>query len=209
VTLEWDFQLANGTVPGGTVSQICAAAGVTYVDVYMNGQPVDPDGFWCTEGGATVVEIPEGRYLFTVQGVDASELIRYRHQFEVDSRCGDQFLATRPAAGRVNLDYSLPDGVCADAGTFMHFDVRDEITARRVPIEQILSPVACGPDALVRALPAGSYTLEWMEERSTSNASSPVYGTDCTFRPFVIAGGLVTDVFPTIQDASVACPHYQ
>jgi hypothetical protein len=208
VTLEWDFQLANGAVPAGTISQICAVAGVTWVDVLMNGQPVLADGFWCTEGGATVIDVPQGSYLFTVEGVDAAGLIRYRHEFEVDSHCGDQFLATRPAAGLVNLDYSLPGGLCTIAGTFMHFDIRDEITGERIP-EQTLSPVACGPDALVRALPAGLYTLEWMEERATSDPSSAVYRTDCTFRPFEIRGGLWTDVFPAVQNASLACPHYQ
>jgi hypothetical protein len=207
VSLEWDFRLANGNVPAGTISQICAAAGVAFVDVYLNGQFAG--GFSCLEAGATIVDIPEGRYLFTVEGVDASELIRYRHEFEVDSRCGDQLLAVRPAAGFVDLNYSLPGGVCATSPTFMHYDIRDEITGRLVPTAQSLTPTTC-PQDIVPALPAGTYTLEWMEERSSSNLSfSAVLGRDCTFRGFDVAGGQLTEVPVGIVSAEVACPHFQ
>jgi hypothetical protein len=207
VTLEWDFQRSDGTVPGGTVSQICAAAGVTDVDVYMDGTFVQ--SFFCTEGGATIIDVRSGTYLFTVEGIDASGNIRYRHHFDVDARsCGDLFLAPRLAAGVVNLDYSLPGSVCATTGTFMHYDIRDEITGQLVPNQVSLTPATC-PDDIIRALPAGFYTLEWMEERASASLSSAVYGRDCTFRPFEIGGGQLTTVPVTIVNASVACTHFQ
>jgi hypothetical protein len=211
VTLEWDFQLTDGAVPAGSISQICAAAGVTWVDVYMatGAEPAQlVDRFWCTEGGATVIDVPQGSYLFTVEGVDAAGLIRYRHEFQVASGCGDQFLATRPAAGVVDLNYSLPGGLCAIGGTFIHFEIRDEITGTLVPTEASLSPATC-PSDIFRALPAGFYTLEWMEERATSSEASAVLRRDCTLRQFEIAGGLLTEVFPALQTSGVACPHYQ
>ena len=206
VSLQWDFQRPDGSVPTGTVNAVCVAAGVAFVDVFMDGQPVDR--FSCSEGGATIVDVRSGQYLMTVEGVDAGDVIRYREEFNLDARsCGDPLIATRPAAGFVDLNYSLPGGVCGASPSYLWFALRDAVTGHLHPesVDAANNPhrYTCPGDVIV-SLPAGAYTLEWMEERDTSNG---VLGVDCTDRPFDVFGGTTTAQTPAIADSTTACIH--
>jgi len=206
VSLQWDFQLADGTVPTGTVNAVCMAAGVAYVDVFMDGQPVD--SFFCTDGGATIVDVASGLYFMTVEGVDAGGVIRYREEFDLDARsCADPLIATRPAAGSVDLNYSLPGNVCGATPSYLWFALRDAATGHLHPesVDAANDPhrYTC-PGNVIVPLPAGRYTLEWMEERDASNV---VLGVDCTDRVFDVLGGAQRLETPAIADSATACVH--
>lgn len=163
VTLEWDshFTTADGAVVGCSSS----SADVRTIDVWVNDQFAAQ--FDCFAARGTVA-VPSGSSLVTVEGVDVSGRIIYRDDFSVDGGgCGNQLVATRPAEGRVNLDYSVSsEPPCANGPCFVWFSVFDNIAGE---VAATINQNTAGfeyPNDVVFRLPAGSYTVDWMEIRS-------------------------------------------
>src|SRR5512138_1542197 len=118
VTLEWDFQQANGTVTG------CGAAGVDEVDVYLDGNYVST--YACTSGGATI-PVTTGGHHVTVEGIDLQAgRIAYRDARSFQAAgCGTQLVSVRPAEGTANLNYG--DIGCTASPCYLWFSVHDDV----------------------------------------------------------------------------------
>lgn len=194
VTIEWfDFLAADG------VPVSCGGAGVDFIDIFVDGQAVD-QRFFCSDGGATIVGVPRGQHVFTVEGVQATGFadlgqIVNRDEFTIDARCGDRFVSVQPAAGVANLNYSA-EGGCSTPPCYLWFSVFD-VTANRVTAaitkdsfvsEQRLFEY---PGDVAIELPAGPHTLQWMELVSEP-AGFDVEASRCTPTPFDVVPGVVT-----------------
>jgi hypothetical protein len=203
VTLQWDFERANGDVA------LCAGAGVAYVDVFMNDALVDR--FFCVDGGVTVTDVRSGHHRFTVEGLDAGEAIRYREEFVVDARrCEDPFIATRPSQGTVVVDYSFsPDNACFGGPTFMSLQVRDDLALSTAFFEPPTTGDACTVTGAAPAyvLPTGTFTLQWIHEmEALVGGGFQVRARDCSDRSFTVPPVGSTTVSPVLVDDVAACP---
>jgi hypothetical protein len=186
VTLEWDFQDADGAI-----RQSCAGAGVSLVDVFVN------DGFSgtvsCAAGAATVWLAP-GTNLVRVEGIDPDGFIAYRDERYVEApACGSQvFVPVRPAEGRIDLDYAVDSTPpCASGGTcFVWFAVFDEVAGEYAAVVNAGSvPTAFPyPSDVVFRLPAGTYTVAWMQIVSGGFWELQ----SCSPATFTVRGGLAS-----------------
>lgn len=189
VTLEWDFQTANGTVVGCNGATVDAGVNVPVVDVFVNDQFAGR--FDCFAGRGTIA-LPEGSSLVTVEGVDAENFPAYREEFSVDGRaCGNQLVVTRPAEGRINLDYGISPASsappCAGGPCFVWFSVWDDI------VGQVAATINAGtqptrfpyPNDLVFRLPVGPYTVQFVDVVSGGFAER----LSCTTPTFTVSPG--------------------
>lgn len=209
ITVEWpQFRLADGSVTAR-----CDVAGVTHVDLYLNGQPVQTR-FNCVDGGAVITGVASGSYLLTVEGVDASGRILLRDEVQVGTdRCGGSLVQVRPSEGYLELAYSfVGDGTCITPGpSYLWFSVFDAIAGAPSVLIDAASPLgdqllyACGDQrGIVFAMPAGAYDLDWMEERQYPGFL--VTGRNCNRTSFDVVAGQRTVVATTLEDAVAACP---
>lgn len=209
LTVEWpQLQLADGSITAR-----CDVAGVTHVDVYLNGEAVQTR-FTCADKGAVITNVASGSYLLTVEAVDATGRIVLRDEVQVATdRCGDRLVQVQPSEGFVELAYSfVNDGTCITPGpSYLWFSVFDAVVgAPSVRIDES-SPLgdqllyACGDQrGIVFALPSGPYDLDWIEERQYPGFL--VTGTNCNRASFSIAAGQRTVLATTLADAQTACP---
>lgn len=209
LTVEWpQFRLADGSSTAR-----CDVAGVTYIDVYLNGQPV-PTSFNCVDGGAVITQVESGSYLLTVEGVDANGRILLRDEVQVATdRCGDRLIQVFPSEGYLELSYSFANGgTCITPGpSYLWFSVFD--AAAGAPTVQIDegSPLgdqllyACGDQrGIVFALPSGAYDLDWIEERQYPGFL--VTGANCSRASFSVDPGQRTVLATTLADTTATCP---
>lgn len=209
-TVEWpDFQLADGSL-----TPSCAVAGVTAIDIYLNGAAVDTR-FSCLDGGAVITGVQSGSYLLTVEGVDASGRILLRDELQIGAdRCADRLAQVRPSEGFVELNYSFPsNGTCISPGpSYLWFSIFDQVAnATTVQIDEA-SPFGdqtlyqCGDQrGIVFALPTGTYDLDWIEERQ-----SPLFnvtGANCARATFAVNPGQQSVVPSVLADTTAACVH--
>jgi hypothetical protein len=179
VTLQWDFRTADGAVVGCSTVD----ADIRFVDVFVDDLPAA--SFDCGAGSGSI-RLARGSSLFTVEGVDVTGRIIYRDEFVVDAgRCGNQLVATRPAEGRVNLDYGTTLQT-VPANTFVWFSVFDNIAGQvATELAEDVPLFNDYPRDLVFRLPAGSYTVDFMELRS---GGAPVRRA-CTAPTFTVTAG--------------------
>jgi hypothetical protein len=159
VTIDWAFQNADGAVTAS-----CAGAGVQLVDVWVNGGVVTFDCF----GPPGTVLLAPGANVITVEGIDAQNRIAYREDFSFDaSSCGDHgTIATTPAEGRINLDYTVSTSPpCLNGACFVWFSVWDDIAGQvAATVNASVQPTSFPyPDDLVFRLPVGSYTVQFID----------------------------------------------
>jgi hypothetical protein len=163
-TVDWSFRNADGGVTSS-----CNAAGVTWVDVWANGALV---GEFDCFGPAGTVALARGANLVTVEGLDApfdaGGAVLYRDEFTVDAAaCGHQgTFAAVPAEGRVNLDYATTSAPpCAGGPCYVWFAVHDDIANETAWVANAqFAPTSYPyPNDIVARLPAGSYTVHWMQ----------------------------------------------
>jgi hypothetical protein len=186
VTLQWDFRTADGVVVGCDFGD----AHIRFVDVFVDDVPAV--SFDCLAGAGTFV-FPRGSRLFTVEGVDvsgvdASERIIYRDEFTVDgNRCGNQVIATRPAEGRVNVDYSTTFQPPPNFVGFIWFSVFDNIAGQvAATIDANVFPETYPyPGDVTFRLPVGAYTVDFMELRS----AGALVRRACTSPTFTVVPG--------------------
>ncbi len=206
ITVRWpSFQLASGGV-----TPSCATAGVSYVDVYMNDQPVKQEGFACGAGGVTITNVPAGSARITVEGVAADgTTILLRDELTVSpAACGDVLVDAQPAEGTLQLAYSFTPNVCTDGGSYIWFSVYDQIA-------RVVSAVAdetanttsylCG-DPIRFVVPAGAYTLQRIEEAVPSGGSYLASARNCNPTTFSVDRAAESIVTVALADASAFCP---
>lgn len=189
VRIQWDdFEAANGTF------QSCGEAGVTSVDVWVDGRlrATAPCGSHFAD-----LTVSGGYHFWTVEGVDdATGRIVNRHAFELDDSCGLAAIVTRPAQGSVDLRYAFFSGgtpitpqVCTP-GSFLWLSIFDWIAGDLA----VLSDADFFPEAFtcggpfILNLPAGDYTLDWMEESGPA-PSYTLEAADCRDRDFLVFPG--------------------
>jgi hypothetical protein len=218
VTADQTCDFRNVTVtwsgfdgPDAFINQSCAAAGVGYVDLFLSGQVVGR--FNCGDYGATITGVQTGSYTLTAEGISPNgSTILFRDDVSLSaSGCGDFAVPVRPAAGTVDLQYLFYQGgvplasqVCAP-GSFLWLSIFD-LAANQVAVLSDAGATAnlyaCG-GAFALALPAGSYTLDWMEERGPTGL---LESADCTHRNFNVAANASTPVPVNLAlDAPGAC----
>lgn len=194
--------------PDAVAGRGCAAAGVSYVDVYVDDQPVPGPlaggHFPCGDLGVTVTGVPRGARRLTVEGVgpDGSTILYRDDRTFTAGGCGVFSVGTAPAAGYVSLEYlfsndttPLPPDQQVCAGSFLWLSIYDR-TARQPAVltDRSSNPTAysCGgPFAL--ALPSGPYVFQWMEERGPATAYA-LESSDCADREFTIDPARTTAV---------------
>ncbi len=208
ITVQWS------TFTAGDGAQLtCQQAGVAFVDIYTNGNPV---ARWnCTDLGATITQVAAGSYTLTVEGLESTGRIAFRDEFAVTTAatCGDTLVAAHPAEGWVDLAYSFATGpTCFANPSYIWFAVYDDVLAGvTAQVDQTTAPrtYACGdPAGLVFPLPAGPHRLQWIEERiEPSPGTFAVTGANCTLLPFTVTGGITNTVPVVLADTTVACTH--
>lgn len=206
ITVEWvGFTTGDGNRLG------CAAAGVSFVDIYMDGAFVET---WsCADGGALITDVQAGVYTLTVEGVESNGRIAFREELDVNANsCGDRLVRVSPAEGYVDLQYAFtPDNVCAADPSYLWFSIYDEVagfvTAAVDSSSSSLDKVryTC-PDLLLLPLPAGPHTLDWMQEMVPTGPSTfAVTGARCTATGFNVVGGDTVGV-PVVMDGNATVP---
>ncbi len=203
VTIDW----TAGFLGFDNVARGCAAANVASVDVFVNGS-YDAT-FACSALSASASGLPSGTNTFTIEGIEnGTGRIAFRAEAS-ESGCGDFRLALQPGEGTLAVDYSFsPTNACSlPAPTYMWLGVYDDLALQTAFVVNggTLTCDTVGAAPSYR-LPAGAFTFDGIEEmRYLGGTSYGTLATDCTPRPFVIAGGAVTTVSPVLLDSVFAC----
>ncbi|BDG04319.1 hypothetical protein [Anaeromyxobacter oryzae] len=204
VSVGWpSFLLANGVE---TTS--CSAAGVRFVDVFMDDAPVGE--FDCTQGGVSVLDVPSGSHRFTVEGLDPAKTILLRDEPTVSgSGCGEQFVNSRPAEGTVTLDYTFtPTNVCTAGGSYIWFSMFDQIanTVAAVADETAnTTAYVCGTP-ISFPMPVGPFTLQRVEEVVPSAGAYVPTATNCTATSFSVNAATESVLAVALVDGNTFCP---
>lgn len=196
LTLQWDFQLFDGSPPVG-----CATAGVEWVDAYVNGVFYDS---WSCASGAGTVPVASGGHDVIVEGIDFAGRIAYRDRVSASATCGNRFVPVRPAEGTANLNYGVAAG-CTSSPCFLWFSVWDDVANTAAAAVYSGSPASVKddypyPDDVVIRLAVGSYTLDWMELMSASYVPE---AATCVATTFDVASASETTVPATLTAACV------
>jgi hypothetical protein len=208
VSIGWpSFLLANGAV-----EQSCTAAGVTSVEVLMDG--VSVKRVPCSDGGMSVVDVPGGSQQFTVEGLDSNGVVVLRDQLTVNgSVCGEQIVDSQPAEGLFTLDYHFtPNDVCTAGGSYIWFSVYDQFAKAVVAVADETAHATayvCGDTTNIPSfvLPAGDYTLQRVEEVVPTTARTYLAtATNCAATPFSMIRGNELVLFVSLADSSTFCP---
>ena len=209
--------------PGALSAQSCGAAGVSFVDIFVNNQkvigPVGNGHFACGDLAEIIGGITDGATQVTTEGlaVDGSTILYRDVQSFTASGCNDFLVTTAPAAGDVNFAYQfyagttlLPPAGQVCAGPYLWLSVFD----RSVGAVTVLADAASNPQAyacggtFTISLPLGDYDLRWMEEHGASPGYA-LLSEDCTDRPFTVASEATTQVpvaLDTLATAALCAP---
>jgi hypothetical protein len=217
VTVYWSGFDGPGAA---AIDRSCAGAGVTYVDLFLDGRQVWGDvgdgHFRCDAYGVTILDVPAGSRL-TTEGLAADgRTILYRDDRALSTSCGSFSVTVAPAAGFADLAYvfssgGVPLGSQQCSGPYLWLSVFDHVTgAQAVLADADFQPTAYAcvgqGTPLSFALPVGSYTLQWMEERGPASGYT-LESADCTDRPIPVAARAATTVPVSLDvNATAACP---
>jgi hypothetical protein len=205
ITVRWpSFLLANG---GVTTS--CATAGVAFVDVFLGGASVQR--LSCGAGGLTITAPPAGSSVLTVEGVASDgTTILLRDELNVaPSACGDVVVDAQPAEGTLELAYTFtPVNVCTAGGSYMWFSVYDRILGNVAAVadETANTRLYVCSDLIRFPLPAGSYTLQRMEEVVSSGGAYVASAVNCNQTNFDVGRATDSVVNVALVDSSTLCP---
>jgi hypothetical protein len=207
ITVRWpSFLLADGGV-----TPSCATAGVSFVDVFMNDQPVQQGGFACSAGGMTITDVQPGSYRITVEGVasDGASIL-LRDELDVSpAACGDIVVDAQPAEGSFRIAYSFtPTNVCTSGGSFIWFSVYDQIARAVTAVADETANATsyvCG-DTIAFAMPAGAYTLQRVEEAVPSAGTFLASAKNCNPTTFSVDRAAQSVVNVALADSTSFCP---
>jgi hypothetical protein len=186
LTIDWSLRGPGG----GSIG--CAAAGVDFVDIYVNGVR-QVDAARCTDGTARIFGVPEGSREVTVEGViidnstvPATTIVIDRDQFPINVSCGDSRYLATPGEATLELAYSFSDtSVCDSRPSFIWYQVTDLISGD--PISSITSQSSTADRQLFAcstfptfAIPWGRYRVDWIGEVVSPLSSPSVPYQQCT-----------------------------
>lgn len=206
ITVRWpSFLLASGGV-----TPSCGTAGVTYVDVYLDDQPVQR-GIPCNTGGLTITNPAAGSSRVTVEGMaaDGTTILLRDEPVVAAAACGDVIVDAQPAEGTLQLAYTFtPVNVCTSGGSYIWFSVYDQIAGVVTAVaDETANTTAyvCG-DTIAFAMPVGAYTLRRIEEVVPSGGTYLASATNCSPTSFSVAGGTQSVVDVALADSTTLCP---
>jgi hypothetical protein len=221
-SIDWSYQGGAGGFRDSTnaIRQTCSAAGVTVVEVWVNGGLAG--GFDCFAAPPATIPLLSGANDVTVEGLNAPSasggVILFRDQLAIDATsCGFQgTYVAQPAEGLVNVSYAFtPNNLCYSPSSYVWIRVWDNIAgvwaadSSSAPTSNDACVVPSGPtNPLSFSLAAGDYTLVATEEMIWNGASWIEVGKDCTHYDVPVAGGAPTTTSPLLVDdpANVRCP---
>lgn len=207
ITVRWpSFLLADGAV-----TPSCGVAGVNYVDVFMNDQPVQQGGFTCAAGGVTITGVqPRSSSLITVEGVasDGTTILLRDERSVTAASCGDTLVDFQPAEGLFQLAYFFTPVNQCSAGSYIWFSVLDRIANVTAAVaDQTANPTAYACASTVQfPLPVGSYTLRRVEEVVPAGATWAVTATNCSQTMFNVGAAQASVLSVPLSDSTVFCP---
>jgi hypothetical protein len=203
------------TAAAGDQNKACGPAGVSYVDLWLDGGYV---ARWpCGDYAAGISAVALGTHDLVTEGIapDGSTIV-YRDERSVAvSACGNFAVGVSPAAGSVDLHYAFQSGTtCASASSYMWFTLYDTVAQAVDPATIDASSslsakqsFACGPTDPVVTLPTGRYQLTSIQEMVMS--AGPVF-TQAAYgchlpTTFDVGSGAQTVINPSLADTGVAC----
>jgi hypothetical protein len=189
-----------------------SCAGISRIDVYVDGAQ-SPASAYCSDN-EVAVDLQSGAHTATVEaiGTDNYPLLRDQVSFTVFDSCANQSVDTQPSEGVVTLNYDFGGSDCVQGGSYIWFNVYDEIAGLDIAGVNGNSPnpavYACNASFVPPfALPAGDYTLDWMEEVYYAGGGTyNVSAAHCTPTYFTVTSG-VNESVPSVplSDTSYAC----
>ena len=202
ITTDWTFTYWGGTgwIQGGG----CGGAGISNVDVYLDGTLVQTVA--CNTGSLSITNVAQGNHTVDVEGIDATtSAIALRDSFGVTAGCTDQLVHAHPAEGWANLDYgsasATNDSYCKANPCYMWLSVHDNIANQTAAGYSSASGGATTfryPNDVVFLLPQGNYSLDWMQ-LVYSNYTSANKG--CAPMPTFNVGAMQSSMTPAYAPA--------
>lgn len=213
VWISWN-SFVVATDDGYATTSSCG--GISQIDVYVDGDTT-PISAYCADD-AVAVNLLTGGHSVRVDALDGDgyPILRDELGFRISDSCADQVVDTQPGEGWVTINYDFGGGACVDGGSYMWFNVFDEIAGVSIAGVNGSSPnkaqYACNVSAQPGfispgfALPAGDYTLDWIQEMYYADGAYHVSGAHCAPTAFSVNSGVDTSV-PTLHlaDATTAC----
>jgi hypothetical protein len=186
LTVAWHLENASG------LSWSCAAAGVDWIDIYVDGHR-QVDAARCTDGVATIFGVPSGSHTVTVEGVvidstvsPAVTTVIDRDEFQASVGCGDVGYTATPGEATLDIQYDFtPVNACDAAGSAIWYQVTDTISGDVISSitshssNQDKTRFAC-PNDPVFTIPWGRYRLDWAGEVATPVSNPQVVHEQCT-----------------------------
>jgi len=208
-SLTIDWQLVG---PAG-LDLSCTAAGVAYVDVWVDGT-LRVDRARCLDGTATLLNVSDGAHTVTVEGLDAALVIIDRDEFSANVSCGDSAYLATPGEITLKLTYGLSPVDQCDANGFVWYEVTDLIA--NAPISSITSAsvaadktrFTCG-DPIAFQVPWGRYRVKWIAEVVDPLTAPVVQHQQCTpsvSKQLFAPGTLIIDSTLPVTGATTCVP---
>jgi hypothetical protein len=177
LTVSWRF-----TLPDDTSDVRCAEAGVSTVDLWLDGVKVAA-GTPCTQGAASFTGVAAGTHAYTIRGNGADGSVRYQTWGSLAADgCGETRVTLTPGAGTLRVAYPTSTGLCAseaDPATngYVWFQLLDRttgLTASTLNASTGQLPCALGADAWFEVpVPWGLYRLRWIQVVTYPLSSDP------------------------------------
>lgn len=208
VWISWP-SFVRATSTGYTTTTSCS--GIAGIDVYVDGAS-SPYSVACLDDYVAVV-LDSGSHWATVEAVDSQgyPILRDEVSFSVSDFCGDETVDTQPGQGVVTVNYDFDGGSCFGS-SYIWFNIHDDIANLDIAGVNELSTnpaeYACNASYLDPpfALPAGDYTLDWMEEVYYSSGAYHVSANHCSPTAFSVDSGIDTSTSSLyLADSSATC----
>jgi hypothetical protein len=214
VWISWP-SFVRATSTGYTTTTACS--GIDGVDVYVDGGST-PYSAACLDD-AVGLWLDSGSHWATVEALDGNgfPILRDEISFTVSDSCGDQIVDTQPGEGVVTVNYDFDGAACTAGGSYMWFNVHDDVANVDIAGVDHLSDdpakYACnvggggvGYLSPPFVLPAGAYTLDWMEEVYYSSGAYHVAANHCSPSTFSVDSGIDTSTTSIyLADSSASC----
>lgn len=179
LTVSWRF-----TLPDGTVDVRCPEAGVSTLDLWLDGE-LAAQGMSCAQGAASFTGLAAGTHTFAIRGNGADGAVRYQTwgQLAADA-CGETRVTLRPGAGTLRVAYPTSTGLCASAADpatngYVWYQLLDRTTGLTASIvnasaSPVQLPCALGSQAWFELpVPWGLYRLRWIQVVTYPLAADP------------------------------------
>lgn len=208
VWIGWpSFVRASGS--GYVTTSSCS--GISQMDVYVDGSTT-PISAYCSDDSVPVTLLTGSHYA-TVEALDGDgfPILRDEFDFPVSKSCADQLVDAQPGEGLVQVNYDFNGAQCTEGGSYIWFNIHDDIAGIDIAGadgSRNSAAYVCNASYLSPAfpLPAGNYTLKWMEEVYYQGGAYHVSGGYCSPTAFAVNSGHDTST-PVVHlaDRTTAC----